>query len=64
MSIKALADLGPGSLVDMARLARRTSGDVDHGDLVARGEVVVVGGNYGVRVHEVVSAEARIRTLE
>jgi len=25
---------------------------------------VVVGGNYGVRVHEVVSTEQRIRTLE
>ena len=35
-----------------------------NGKLVARGEVVVVGGNYGVRVHEVVSAAERIRTLE
>jgi len=31
--------------------------------VVARGEVVVVAGNYGVRVTEVVSAADRIRTL-
>ena len=34
-----------------------------NGRLVARGEVVVVAGNYGVRVTQVVSAAERMRTL-
>ena len=33
------------------------------GKVIARGEVVVVEGNYGVRVTEVVSTADRIRTL-
>ena len=31
--------------------------------LVARGEVVAVGGNYGVRITEVLSTMERIRSL-
>jgi flagellar motor switch protein FliN/FliY len=33
------------------------------GKVVARGEVVVIEGNYGVRVTEIVSASERIRTI-
>jgi flagellar motor switch protein FliN len=31
--------------------------------VIARGEVVVVDGNYGVRIQQVVSREERLRTL-
>jgi flagellar motor switch protein FliN/FliY len=31
--------------------------------VIARGEVVVVEGNYGVRIQEIVSREERLRTL-
>jgi flagellar motor switch protein FliN len=64
LTLDALTRLGPGSLIELARLPDDPVELLVNGKLVARGEVVVVGGNYGVRVHEVVSAEARIRTLE
>jgi flagellar motor switch protein FliN len=64
MTLDALTRLGPGSLIELARLPDDPVELLVNGKLVARGEVVVVGGNYGVRVHEVVSTEARIRTLE
>ena len=64
LTLDALTKLGPGSLIELARLPDDPVELLVNGKLVARGEVVVVGGNYGVRVHEVVSAEARIRTLE
>jgi hypothetical protein len=32
--------------------------------VVARGEVVIVSGNYGVRVRDVVSPAERARSLE
>jgi len=32
--------------------------------VIARGEVVVVEGNYGVRIHQVISREERLRTLK
>jgi flagellar motor switch protein FliN/FliY len=31
--------------------------------VIARGEVVVVEGNYGIRIHQIVSRAERIRSL-
>jgi flagellar motor switch protein FliN len=64
LTIDALTKLGPGSLIELSRMPDDPVELLVNGKLVARGEVVVVGGNYGVRVHEVVSAADRIRTLE
>lgn len=64
LTLDALTKLGPGSLIELARLPDDPVELLVNGKLVARGEVVVVGGNYGVRVHEVVNVEQRIRTLE
>ena len=63
VSIDALSRLGPGSLVELSRQPDDPVDVLINGRLVARGEVVVVGGNYGVRVTEVVSAVERMRTL-
>jgi flagellar motor switch protein FliN len=64
MTLDALTKLGPGSLIELARSPDDPVELLVNGKLVARGEVVVVSGNYGVRVSEVVSAADRIRTLE
>jgi flagellar motor switch protein FliN len=64
LTLDALTKLGPGSLIELARQPDDPVELLVNGKLVARGEVVVVSGNYGVRVSEVVSAADRIRTLE
>jgi flagellar motor switch protein FliN len=63
VTFDALSRLGPGSLVELSRQPDDPVDVLINGRLVARGEVVVVGGNYGVRVTEVVSAAERMRTL-
>jgi flagellar motor switch protein FliN len=63
VSIEALSRLGPGSLVELSRQPDDPVDVLINGRLVARGEVVVVAGNYGVRVTQVVSADERVRTL-
>lgn len=63
VSIEALCRLGPGSLVELSRQPDDPVDVLINGRLVARGEVVVVAGNYGVRVTQVVSADERVRTL-
>jgi flagellar motor switch protein FliN/FliY len=63
VSIEALSKLGPGSLVELSRQPDDPVDVLINGRLVARGEVVVVAGNYGVRVTQVVSADERMRTL-
>ena len=63
LSLDALGRLAPGSLVELSRQPDDPVEILINGRLVARGEVVVVGGNYGVRVTEVASAADRINTL-
>lgn len=64
MSIKALAALGPGSIVDMERTPDDPVQMLVGDRVIARGEVVVVGGNYGVRVTDLVNPTERVRLLE
>ena len=64
MPLRALADLGPGSIVDMARSPDEPV-DLLVGDrLIGRGEVVIVGGNYGVRLTELSGRSDRPGDLE
>ncbi len=52
MPLRAVADLGPGAVVDMGRSPDDPVELLVGDRLVARGEVVIVGGNYGVRITE------------
>lgn len=63
MTLDALTKLGPGSVIDLKRSPDEPVDVLVNGRLVARGEVVVVSGNYGVRILEVVSAADRMRTM-
>lgn len=64
LTLDALSRLGPGSMIDLERSPDDPVDLLVNGRLIARGEVVVVGGCYGVRVSEVVSAADRLRSLE
>jgi flagellar motor switch protein FliN len=63
MTLLELTRLGPGSVIDLGRPPDDPVDVLVHGRLVARGEVVVVSGNYGVRITDVISAADRLRTV-
>jgi len=63
MALQALTRLGPGSIIDLERSPDDPVDVLISGKVVARGEVVVVAGNYGVRITEVISPADRIRSL-
>jgi flagellar motor switch protein FliN/FliY len=63
LTLNTLARLGPGSVIDLHRSSDEPVDILVGGKVIARGEVVVVEGNYGVRVTEVVSTADRIRSL-
>jgi flagellar motor switch protein FliN/FliY len=63
MTLDALTRIGPGSVIDLGRSPDDHVEILVNGRLIARGEVVVVAGNYGVRVHEVVSTADRLRSM-
>ena len=63
MPLGEILDLGPG---DVVPLDRRVSDPVDLivGDkIVARGEVVLVNGNFGLRVSEVAAPTRRLESI-
>jgi flagellar motor switch protein FliN/FliY len=60
MPMRVLAALGPGAMVDLDRSPDEWVELLVGGRVVAKGEVVIVAGNYGVRILEVVGA-AKLR---
>jgi len=63
LTLREILDLGSGSVVELDRQVQEPA-DLLLGDrLVARGEVVIVDGNYGVRVTEVIDPRQRIDRL-
>ena len=64
LPLKALTALGPGSVIDLGRAPDEPVEVLIINRVVARGEVVIVSGNYGVRVRDVVSPAERARSLE
>jgi flagellar motor switch protein FliN len=56
MILREILDLCPGSVVELDRQVKDPVELLLDGRLVARGEVVVIEGNYGLRVTEVLSA--------
>ena len=60
MPLRSLADLGPGSVIDMGRSPDEPVELLVGDRLIARGEVVIVGGNYGVRITELAATRPQI----
>jgi flagellar motor switch protein FliN/FliY len=61
--LKDVLDLSPGSVVELDRLVKDPADLLVTGRVVARGEVVIVDGNYGLRVTEVAPAAQRVEAL-
>lgn len=64
MSIRALSALGPGSIVDMGRSPDDPVEILVCGRPIATAEVVIVAGNYGVRIADLISPAERLRAME
>jgi flagellar motor switch protein FliN/FliY len=64
LPLRSLAAIGPGSVIDLGRSPDDPVEVLVSNHVVARGEVVIVAGNYGVRIRDVVSPAERARSLE
>jgi flagellar motor switch protein FliN len=60
LAIKDVLALGPGSVVELDKLAGEPVDILVNDRLIAKGEVVVVDENFGVRVTDIVSPQKRI----
>jgi len=57
LPVRQVLDLVPGSVLELDRAAGAAADLMVNGRLIARGEVVVVDEDYGIRITEIVSAE-------
>ena len=60
MTIRETLALGPGSIVSLNRLAGEPVDLLVNGRPIARGEVVVVDEEFGLRVTEIVAASTAL----
>lgn len=63
MRLKDAVKLSTGSIVELNRTITEPVEIIVNNCVIARGEVVVVEGNYGVRIKQIISREERLRTL-
>jgi flagellar motor switch protein FliN/FliY len=63
VALKDVLKLTTGSIVELNRSVAEPVEVIVNNCVIARGEVVVVEGNFGVRIQEVISRQERLRTL-
>jgi len=64
LPIKDVIKLSTGSIIELNRSITEPVEVIVNNVVIARGEVVVVEGNFGVRIKQVISRQERLRTLK
>lgn len=64
MPIKELVSLNQGSIIDLDRDLSEPMSLLVNGTLIARGEVVVIGKRFGLRIVDILSPKDRLRNLK
>jgi len=64
MLLRDVFALMPGAVVELNQLVNEPAALLVAGRVIARGEVVVVDGNFGLRVTEVASRGQRAELLQ
>ena len=62
--IRDILELSPGSVIELDKLAGEAVDILVNGKLIAKGEVVVIDDNFGVRITDIVSPLERTYTLQ
>jgi len=61
LSIRRILEIGPGSIIELDRMAGEPVDLVVNDKVIARGEVVVIEENFGIRVTQLVGPDERVR---
>ncbi|OIJ09912.1 flagellar motor switch phosphatase FliY [Anaerobacillus arseniciselenatis] len=63
-SIKEILELSQGSIIELDKLAGEPVDILVNNKLIAKGEVVVIDENFGVRVTDIISQTDRLKNLQ
>jgi flagellar motor switch protein FliN/FliY len=61
--IREVLSFGPGSVIELDKLAGEAVDVLVNGKLIAKGEVVVIDENFGVRITDIISPADRVSSL-
>ncbi|TCL66554.1 flagellar motor switch protein FliN/FliY [Hydrogenispora ethanolica] len=64
MKIKEILELGLGSIIELEKLAGDPVDVLVNGKLIAKGEVVVIDENFGIKITDIISPIERATTLQ
>ena len=63
LSLQEVLSLGPGGVIELDRHVSEPVDLVVADKIVARGEVVMINGNFGLRVTEVAAPQLRLESI-
>ena len=61
--VKDILNLGEGSIIELDKLAGEPVDVLVNGKLIAKGEVVVIDENFGVRITDIVAPPERLQKM-
>ena len=64
MTVKDLLQLGPGSIIELSKLAGEPLDIFVNGKEIARGEVVVINDRFGIRLTDIINPAERVERLK
>ncbi|MGB9605387.1 MAG: flagellar motor switch protein FliN [Bryobacteraceae bacterium] len=64
LPLRDLLKLTTGSIIELNRTVNEPVEVIVNNCVIARGEVVVLEGNYGIRIQQIISRQERLRTLK
>lgn len=63
MPIKKILALGPGAVIELDKLAGEPVDILANNKLFAKGEVVVIEENFGVRITDIINPADRLKKM-
>jgi len=64
MMVKKILELGEGSIIELDKLAGEPVDLLVNGKLIAKGEVVVIDENFGIRITDIISQAERLKAAD
>jgi flagellar motor switch protein FliN/FliY len=63
-TVKEILNLAPGSVVELDKLSGEAVDILVNEKLIAKGEVVVIDENFGVRITEILDPDVRLTAVQ
>lgn len=63
-TIKEILEMGPGSVIELERMAGEAVDMIVNGKLIAKCEVVVINESFGIRITDIVNPMERVNSLK